>query len=73
MAYLQEDGSVKFIELNGVEHIEIGKDWEIGEERKKEGKVSDETGFIGKGFTKRGIYVSCLPFVSKNQLNIQPT
>ena len=72
MAYLQGDGSVKFIELNGIEHIEIGEDWAIGEERKKEGKVSDETGFIGKGFTKYGIYMSCLTFVIKNQPITQP-
>ena len=72
MAYLQGDGSVKFIELNGIEHIEIGEDWAIGEERKKEGKVSDETGFIGKSFTKYGIYMSCLTFVIKNQPITQP-
>jgi len=58
MAYFQDDGRIKFIELNGVEHIEIGEDWAEGEERKKEGKVFNETSFIGKGFTKHGIYVT---------------
>jgi len=53
------DGDVKFAmpETEERESILIAKDWEMGEALSEH---STETGFVGKGYTKRGIYVSFL-------------
>ena len=40
------------------EEIEIAKDWEKGEKLYEQGEPHEATGFIGRGYTKRGIYVS---------------
>lgn len=56
-AEFQGDGDVIFTNEDAVEEIEIAVDWAKGEHEEDE---SDKTGFIGKGFTKRGIYVSDL-------------
>lgn len=72
-AECQPDGQVKFSEATETEKIELSLDWQKGEDViANPGSFSDETGFIGRGFTKRGIYV-CeifmlfnLPFNSSN-------
>ena len=62
-AILTPDGDVKFVTTSSVdgeyEGIEIAKDWENGQRLYEEGKPHEATGFIGKGYTKRGIYVGC--------------
>lgn len=52
-------GDVEILRLDNLETIEIAKDWLNGETLSKE-KKHYETGYIGCGFTKRGIYVSFL-------------
>jgi hypothetical protein len=61
-ASVNQDGDVKFVTQAGMEcdNIEIAKDWVKGQKLYDEGKPHEATGFIGKGYTKRGIYVSCL-------------
>jgi len=50
------DGNVIFTSMEP-EKIEIAKDWQKGETLYAQGEPHEATGFIGKGFTKRGIYV----------------
>lgn len=57
VAECQPDGRVKFSEATEMEKIELSLDWQEGEDTIANGSLSDETGFIGRGFTKRGIYV----------------
>jgi len=60
---LNPDGDVMFVTASSVdgeyEGIEIAKDWENGQRLYEEGKPHEAMGFIGKGYTKQGIYVSC--------------
>ena len=56
-ANFQPDGSVKLVESKVEERIEVAEDWESGEEAFDRREVHQETGFIGRGYTKRGIYV----------------
>jgi len=58
-ATLSLNGDVVFASMEQ-EEIEIAKDWEKGEKLYKQGKPHEATGYIGMGYTKRGIYVSCL-------------
>lgn len=53
-----DKGRAKFIVSDNVEYISIASDWLEGEELFKLKQPYDKTGFIGRGFTKRGIYVS---------------
>lgn len=50
------DGNVVFTSMEP-EKIEIAKDWKMGETLYDEGEAHEATGFIGKGYSKRGIYV----------------
>jgi hypothetical protein len=47
---------VSFIESDEVEIIEIATDWKEGKQQVKDGGHW-ETGYIGEGFTKMGVYV----------------
>ena len=58
-ATINSEGNVEFYVSDGVEAIEIAVDWERGQTRYEQGKPQEATGFIGKGYSKRGIYVSC--------------
>jgi len=58
-AEYQPSGSVKISRLANLEVIAIAEDWLEGEKLSRE-KKHYKTGFIGCGFTKRGIYVSSL-------------
>ena len=58
-AELSSNGDVVFADMEQ-EEIEIAKDWEKGEKLYKQGKLHEATGYIGMGYTKRGIYMSCL-------------
>jgi hypothetical protein len=61
-ATYHEDGSVTLLESNVIEDIEIGADYMDGEamlDMKKPIADYKHTAFIGRGYTKRGIYV-CL-------------
>ena len=53
-----DKGRAKFVVSDNVEHISIASDWLEGEGLFKSKQPYDKTGFIGEGFTKRGIYVS---------------
>ena len=61
-AKLSLNGNVTFASLEQDE-IKIAKDWEMGETLYGQGKPHEATGFIGKGYTKRGIYVSYLIYM----------
>ena len=61
LAEVSSSGVVEFSALlNSMEHenIEIATDWQRGESLYDDKEPHVKTGFIGKGFTKRGIYVS---------------
>lgn len=51
-------GKITFISLEKEEKIHFASDWQTGEESYKAGIPHKDTGFIGKGYTKCGIYVS---------------
>ena len=51
-------GEITFISSEKEENIHFASDWQTGEESYKAGIPHEDTGFIGKGYTKRGIYVS---------------
>lgn len=55
-AEFNSNGSVIFTSMKP-EKIEIAKDWQKGEKLYDQGEAHEATGFIGKGYTKRGIYV----------------
>ena len=60
-AKVSSTGVVEFSSISdSVEHenIEIAMDWQEGERLYDDKEPYVKTGFIGKGFTKRGIYVS---------------
>ncbi|OCH87813.1 hypothetical protein OBBRIDRAFT_837088 [Obba rivulosa] len=50
------DGRVAFKSSDVVEHIKVAIDWKTGEDREREGKPFDRTGYIGQGRTKIAIY-----------------
>jgi hypothetical protein len=58
-AKFDSSGSVVFTSSTepASENIEIAKDWKEGERLYNQGKSHETTGFIGKGYTKRAIYV----------------
>lgn len=56
-AKYQPTGNVKISQSDNLETIAIAEDWLDGEKLSKE-KKHYKTGYIGCGFTKRGIYVS---------------
>jgi hypothetical protein len=61
IAKVSSNGVVEFSTmLDSAEHeeIEIAMDWQKGEQQHDDKEPHIETGFIGKGFTKQGIYVS---------------
>ena len=62
MAEFSTNGDVKFTtdETAELKSIAIAKDWEIGEMLSEQGKSTEVTGFVGKEYTKQGIYVSSL-------------
>ena len=68
MAEYQASGDVKISRVDDLEVIAIVEDWREGEEMSKERKHYS-TGFIGFGFTKRGIYVRSLSRIHRFQLN----
>jgi hypothetical protein len=63
----QACGDVTIIIASGMEceDIEIAKDWVKGKKLYDEGKPHEAMGFIGKGCTKRGIYVSCFELIER--------
>lgn len=58
IASFQEDGSVVFETQENIEVIEIAKDWCDGEKACAAKQPYHETGYVGKGSSKYGIYVS---------------
>lgn len=56
VAEYQPNGDVTISRSDNLQVIVIAEDWLCGEEMSKE-KKHYKTGFIGCGFTKRGIYV----------------
>ena len=68
-AEYQPSGEVKISRSDGLKKIAIAEDWLEGEKMSKDKNHSSyKTGFIGCGFTKRGVYVSPLQ-ISWIQLN----
>ena len=57
-ATINTEGNVDFSVIDGLEAIEIAGDWEKGEALYDQRKPHETTGFVGKGYSKRGIYVS---------------
>ena len=69
-AKFNPDGNVIFTSMEP-EKIEIAKDWQKGEKQYDQGEAHEATGFIGKGYSKRGIYVrSSLKFRNVQQVKI---
>ncbi|KAG6915402.1 hypothetical protein DXG01_011656 [Tephrocybe rancida] len=66
-AVFQDDCSVRFSTSRNLGSIFIAANWEAGEQGKV--KKLKENGFIGKGFTKRGIYAR---FNNKEYVLTQP-
>ena len=59
-AQYQPDGEVRITRSSeSLDIIAIAKDWLNGEEMWEKKEQYHKTGFIGRGFTKRGVYV-CL-------------
>lgn len=56
---INTEGNVESSVSDGLETIEIAKDWEKGQTLYEQGMPYETTGFIGMGYSKRGIYVSC--------------
>lgn len=57
---INTEGNVEISVGDGLlEAIEIAGDWEKGQTLYKQGKPYETTGFVGMGYSKRGIYVSC--------------
>jgi hypothetical protein len=63
-AEFSSNGNVIFTSMEP-EKIEIARDWAKGEKLYDQGEVHEATGFIGKGYTKLGIYV-CSSFFKCN-------
>ena len=62
-AKYQPTGDVEVSQLDNLETIAIAEDWADGETLSKQ-KKHYMTGYIGCGFTKRGIYVSLALHIS---------
>lgn len=60
IAVYQESGDVVFTPSSEIETIYLASDWLEGEQLAAERKPFHETGYIGSGYSKRGIYVSLL-------------
>lgn len=61
MAQYQPDGDVKITRSSvGLDVIAIAEDWLKGKEMWKVMEPYYKTGFIGRGFTKRGVYICSL-------------
>lgn len=58
-AVINKDGNVEFSVSDGLEAIEIAGDWEKGQTLYEQKQPHETTGFVGMGYSKRGIYVSC--------------
>jgi hypothetical protein len=58
-AVINKDGTVEFSVSDGFEAIQVAGDWKKGQTLHEEGKPHETTGFVGMGYSKRGIYVSC--------------
>lgn len=67
-AIFTTSGSVVFSSMEPA-NIEIAKDWSKGERLYDQGKEHEATGFIGKGYTKLGIYV-CSSFSKCNEKQV---
>jgi hypothetical protein len=70
----QENGKITFTASDVDEKIWIAADWAAGEELLAAKKPHQHTGFIGRGFTKRGVYVCGLSYCSleSNLIHICP-
>lgn len=64
-ATVLDDGEVILTVSKEEEVIEIATDWIDGEVASKENKSYSHTGYIGRGFTKRAIYVSVFRLQAK--------
>lgn len=58
MAEYKDSGDVLLTEADSVDVIEIAADWQTGLELWQQGRGFHQTGFLGKGYNKVGIYVS---------------
>ena len=61
---IYKGGFVQFSESETLEIIEVASDWKLGGAKYGERKHW-ETGYIGCGFTKMGIYVSPVSFLAR--------
>ena len=68
-ARYQPTGDVEISRSDTLQTIAIAEDWSDGEALSKENKHY-KTGFIGHGFTKRGVYVSFSSQISLIELKI---
>ena len=59
-ATINAEGNIEFSVCDGIEAIEIAGDWEKGQTLYEQSKPHETTGFVGKGYSKRGIYVSAI-------------
>lgn len=58
-ATISTEGNVEISVSDGIlEAIEIAGDWENGQTLYDQGKPHETTGFVGMGYSKRGVYVS---------------
>ena len=57
MTSFQLDGSVMHETAANQEAIEVADDWQIGKEVSEKGLPYETTGYVGKGYSKYGIYV----------------
>ncbi|KAF8066734.1 kinase-like domain-containing protein [Lyophyllum atratum] len=55
-ATVEDDGTVVFSQSKELEVIELATDWERGEEASRRKETYGDTGYIGRGATKRAIY-----------------
>lgn len=58
-ATINAEGNVETSISDRLETIEIARDWAKGQTLYDQGKPHETTGFVGMGYSKRGIYVSC--------------
>jgi hypothetical protein len=58
-------GEVNFLTSSETEYIEIASDWQEGEALCEAKQPFRKTGYIGRGYSKRAIYVCCLVFLTR--------
>ena len=58
IATINKEGNVEISVSDRVEAIEVARDWEKGQTLYEQNKPHETTGFVGMGYSKRGIYVS---------------